>query len=249
MRPMRLYLISVALTFSCVARAQTEQMGSSWLSLAYTYTDLTNKQTSLNDKGRFAGIRGELGLSLFQTMGLSIGGEYQDGNMNYDGATLTGANLKTISQDYIRDLRGLVHLFYQPVIFSGGIAQRYWYSDLGYYRRRQQFDYIPVMMTIGRESMYFKFEWDVWQKGKLKAQMSDVSAAEKDTELTQKTGSGFGVEVGYLIPSPAKLITRIYVSYHEWNVHQSDVVSDGVYSLTEPQTTTTGLQAGIGLDF
>lgn len=228
-----------------------QQGGSSaWLSVDYTYSDLTYKEPTIDEKGRLAGIRGELGLGLTSWLGISVGGEYQDGNLNYDGSTFGGAAVKQVTKDYIRDTRAMLHWLGGPAILSAGIGQREWYDDLVVsYRRRTTYNYYPITLTLNRDNVYVKFENDVWNKGHNKSYMHDVNAAEKDVEFTQSSGSGYGLEIGYAVATADRFISRVFISYHRFDVGDSDVQNDNVYNLQEPKNNMVTIQGGIGFLF
>ena len=246
---MRALLLFCVLTTGAFAHAQY-QGEDTWWNFDYTYSDLSYKEDNMSEHGQFAGVRGDIGVGLFDNFGLSVGGEYQDGNLNYDGATFTGTPVKQVTKDYIRDTRALLHFMFGPVTVSGGLAQREWYDDLVIsYRRRTTYDYYPVIISIVRDGIYFRVENDFWKSGRNKSYMHDVNVAEQDVELKQSSGNGFGVEIGYSIPTALKFATRIYISYHKWDVGDSDVVNDGVFNLQEPRNNTVVLQGGIGLSF
>lgn len=244
-------LITIGLLMSSVSAFALEGGAPAyWLNLDYTYTDLVYKEPSLmNEKGRLAGVRGEVGMNVFGLMGLSAGGEYQDGNLNYDGSTFGGTPVKQVTKDYFRRTEFLAHLFYGPVTVSAGLAERYWFNDLVIsYRRRTRYNYIPVCLTYRMDSAYLKFEHDIWQKGWNKSHMSDVNASARDVEFKLGTGTGFGVEMGYLIPAGG-VTTRIFVAYHKWDIKESDIQNDGTQNLIEPKNNTTEIKVGLGLGF
>jgi hypothetical protein len=220
-----------------------------WLSTDYTFTDFKYKQTGhMNENARFAGIRGEIGVNLFGSFAVSAGGEYADGHSNYDGATLGGASIKTVTKDYVRQTQWLGHITFGSMVVSSGIAERYWYNDLVVsYRRRTRYNYIPVFFSYRAGPIYFKAEHDFWQKGWNKTHRSDVSAAAQDVEFKLGQGTGMGAEIGYVIPGA--IHTRIFVAYHKWDVKESDSQSDGTQSLVEPASNTTEVKAGIGFAF
>jgi hypothetical protein len=241
------FTLFILLTFTSLAHAQRNP-GSAWLSLDYTYTNLTYKEPALTDMGNLAGVRGELGIGLSSTLGLSVGGEYQDGNLNYDGATLTGAQIQQVSKDWMHDLRGLLHVFMGPLVLSGGIGQREWYENLVVaYRRREVYNYYPMALTFYQQAVYIRLEYDLWKNGTNKSYMSDSGA--NDVLFHQGGGSGYGLEIGYLIPTAIKFFNRVYLSYHRWDVSDSDAQSDGVASLTQPKNNTVTIQGGLGFSF
>ncbi len=223
---------------------------SCWLKLDYTYTDIAYKEAKMTEAGRFPGIRGELGLGLTSMIGASVGGQYMEGNLNYSGETFSGASAKTVTKDYFSTTYGLIHLFFDSWVISGGIAQREWFNNLVIsYRRRQTYSYYPLAATIYRGPLYFKAEWDWHFKGKNKTYMSDVNAAEHDVEFAQSSGSGYGAEVGVTIPTAMGFATHGFVAYHRWDIGDSDVQNDGVYNLMEPANHTTVIEGGIGVSF
>lgn len=246
---MRLFFLLWLNLCGSLVHAQHEGSGA-WLNVDYTYSAIDYKEPSLLEKGRYAGVRGEIGFDLTSFVGLSVGGEYRDGNFNYDGATLTGSTIQVLSRDYIRDVRAMMHLFYGPVVIAGGVAEREWYENItGAYRRRETYGYFPATLTLYRDAVYVKVEYDLWSKGKNKSYMSDVGATEKDVEFAQSSGSGYGAEVGLMIPSAMHFQTRVFVAYHRWDVKDSDAQFDGVYTLVQPRSTTTTLEGGVGLSF
>lgn len=230
------------------AEAQYQQ--SHWLKVAYTYSDVLYKEPgAMSERGRFAGIDGEVGFNFFGVAALSAGGEYMDGNLNYDGSTFGGTPVKVITKDYFRDLRLLAHVVYAPLVISYGLAERYWYDDLVIsYRRRTQYRYSPLLIAYHLENAYVRIEHDVWIKGTNTSQMADVNPSAHDVNFTLGNGSGFGVELGYNLRS-AHLTTQFFVRYHQWRVNKSDVQSDGTQYLIEPDNTTTTVQGGIGVIF
>jgi hypothetical protein len=221
-----------------------------WLNLDYTYSDITYKEAQASESGNMAGIRGDLGIGLTQVMGLSIGGQYMEGNLNYTGQTLTGSNVQVVTKDYFSSTYGLVHLFYNSMDLSGGIAQRVWFDNLvGSYRRRETYNYYPVALTMYRQAFYVKAELDMRFAGKNKTNMTDLSAAERPVDFTQSSGSGYGVEVGLLIPAVKIFTTHAYLSYHRWDVGDSDMQNDNVHNLVQPKNNTVTIEGGIGVAF
>jgi hypothetical protein len=231
--------------------AHAQHAGQSiWLNVDYTYTDLTYKEPSMSEKGRLAGVRGDLGIGLFDNFGVSVGGQYQDGNLNYDGATFTGTPVKQVTKDYLRETYMLGNFMMGPVTISGGVGQREWFNDLVVsYRRREIYNYYPISMTVFRDSLYFKVENIIWKSGKNKSYMHDVSAAEKDVEFSQGSGSMYGAEIGYLIPNADHFSSRVFIAYRRWDVDASDTQNDNVYNLQEPKNNTVTLQLGLGVSF
>ena len=240
---MRTLIVFITL-FSSYASAQA------YLNVDYTYTDIIYKEPAvMSERGQLAGVRGELGFHIAPQLALSVGGEYQDGNMNYDGATFGGTPVKQVTKDYFRQTEALVHVSYAPFMLSAGVAQRYWFNDLVVsYRRRTRYDYIPVYLTYRAGPAYLKLQHDIWQKGWNKSHMSDVNPAANDVEFELGEGKGFGVEVGYLLPS-GPVATRIFAAYHRWDVKESNVQSDGTQNLIEPKNNTTEVKVGLGLMF
>lgn len=232
-----------------VSNARAEDGARHWLNIDYTYTDLTYKEPgAMSEHGRLAGIRGEFGMYLFSNFGVSAGGEYQDGNLDYDGATFSGTPVKQITNDYFRKTEILAHIAYMPMVLSVGVAQRYWYNDLVIsYRRRTRYDYTPIYLTYRSDNFYIRYEHDLWKKGWNKSHMSDVNASANDVEFTLGNGTGYGAEIGYLIPG--WIITRVFLAYHKWSVKESDVQSDGTQNLIEPNNNTTEIKVGLGLSF
>lgn len=223
--------------------------GRFWLVTDYTYTDFEHKQPgSFKETARLAGVRGEVGLRLMGGLGISYGGEYQDGNTTFEGTSFGGTPMRVVTNDYIRQTQALVHFVYGPAVFAAGMAERYWYNDLVVsYRRRTQYNYIPIYVTYRAAQVYVKVEHDIWQRGTNKTHMSDVNPAARDVEFKLGDGSGMGVEIGYVIPG--MVTTRIFAAYHKWDIKESDVQSDGTQDLVEPKNSTTEIKAGIGLAF
>lgn len=245
---MRIVALIFAATVSQAVHAQYQ--GANWLHIDYTYMDMTYKEPDvMSEKGRLPGVRAELGLSLMPGLAISAGGEYYDGHLNYDGATFGGTPVKQVTNDYVRDLRALVHLMWAPFVLSAGVGDRYWFDDLVIsYRRRTQYQYTPIILTYNMGGIYLSAETDLWGKGTNKSHMSDVNPAHSDVSFKLGKGSGLGFEAGMFIPS-ALGATRVFLRYHKWNVEQSDVQNDGVNNLVEPKNETTTVTAGIGLAF
>jgi len=256
MRPTRLTLSLTALTFLSASAllftsvAAHAQANSLWLSVDYTYSDVSYTNSALAEKARLGGIRGDFGLALTSSLGLEVAGDYQDGNFSADGNTLTGATTSGLTKDYLRDTRALADLFFGSFTIGAGVAQREWYDVLpGAYRQRTTYNYFPIVLTINEGGFYLKGEYDYWGSGTNKNYMSDLGATRQDTSLTQKSGSGWGAEIGYQLRSPALIETRIFASYHRWDVGTSDMQSDGVQALTQPKNNTVTIQGGIGINF
>jgi hypothetical protein len=216
-----------------------------WLNAAYTYSDVAYKETGgKNQKGRFAGVRGELGLPAISGISISGYGEYQAGNMNHEGSVLGGGTLNAVTKDYFRDLRGLLNLHLGAFTISGGIGQRYWYSDyVTSYRQRQQYDYSPVLITYRSKGFYMRAEADLWRQGKNTTYMSDVDGLRTNVDFKQKKGAGFGGEIGLMIPNAMGFATHIFAAYHKWTVDPSDTQFDGVDYLTVPENSTVTYRA------
>ncbi|MGZ3721806.1 MAG: hypothetical protein ACXVA9_02670 [Bdellovibrionales bacterium] len=246
---MRALILFCLFTATGLAHAQ-HQGANAWLNVDYTYTDMKDPEPSMSEKGRLAGIRGDIGIGLFDNFGISVGGEYQDGNLYYDGATFSGTPVKQVTKDYLRDTRAMANFMFGPMTFSAGVAQREWFNDLVIsYRRRETYNYYPIVVTVYRDGIYMKVENDIWKSGRNKSYMHDVNAAEKDVEFQQNSGTGYGAEIGYLIPTADHFSTRIFISYHRWDVKDSDVQNDNVYDLQEPKNNTVTVQLGLGLSF
>jgi hypothetical protein len=230
--------------------AEAQWQSRRWLHVDYTYSDITYKEPGLmTETGRYAGIRGELGVNLLDYVAFSAGGSYMDGHMDYDGSTFDGTPIKVITNDYIRDTRLLAHVVYTPFVLSYGVAQRYWYNDMVIsYRRRTRYDYQPLMLTYYQEGFYVRYEHALWGKGWNKSHMSDTGGGRQDVEFELGKGTGMGFEIGVLLPTPA-FATHLFASYHKWTVKESNVQNDGVDSLVEPNNNTTTIQIGLGVAF
>lgn len=221
-----------------------------WFHIDYTYSQITYQEpTVMKETGNFAGVRGELGLNLLGWGAISAGGSYMDGHMNYDGSTFDGTAIKTITKDYFRDTRILVHAMSFPFTLSFGVAQRYWYDDLVIsYRRRTRYDYNPIILTYTDPTFYLRYEQDLWSKGWNKSHMSDVSNSRRDVEFELGKGTGMGIELGLFAPTQG-YISHLFVAYHKWTVKQSNVQNDGTSNLVEPDNQTETLQLGLGIVF
>lgn len=234
----------------CTVPAWAVDGGRHWLNLDFTYTELTYKEPGLlTEKGRLAGVRGEFGFFLFSNLGVSAGGEYQDGNLDYEGPSATATiPMKEITNDYFRRTEILGHLALSGFVLSSGVAQRYWYNDLvTSYRRRTRYEYIPVYLTYRMQNFYIRYEQDIWKKGWNKRQVSDVNPAASDVEFNLGKGNGYGAELGIVIPG--WVASRIFVAWHKWTVKESDVQNDGTQNLTEPDNNTTEIKGGLGFSF
>lgn len=231
--------------------ALAQEARGTWLDLAYTYNDFIYKEPGvMSERGALAGVRGELGFNIMNWFSLSLGGDYQDGNMNYDGATFGGTPVKQVTKDYVRELRGLIHFDYGPMALAVGVGERYWFNDLVVsYRRRTRYNYTPIMITYRSPAYYLKIEKYIWQKGWNKSHMSDVNPAARDVEFKLGDGDGMAVEVGYRLPNAGAISTQVFFKYTTWSVKESDIQNDGTQNLIEPKNNSTILQAGIGLIF
>ena len=206
---MRFILILIVGLFSSL------QAQAQWLDVALTYSDIKYRGPEVStQEGRMAGVKGELGLPLFKGLSVSAGGQYQSGNLNFDGTTFGATSIsQQVTKDYIRDYRVLANLQYGALTLSGGVGQRYWYNDLvTTYRRRQQYDYFPVIATLRRRGFYVKAEMDVWREGKNTTHMSDLGGVYQDVEFKQTKGGGLGAEIGILIPNAARFNSHVFVS-------------------------------------
>jgi hypothetical protein len=225
-------------------------MQKRWLHAAYTYSDVSYKEAGvMTEQGRFGGARGELGLNLFSFFALSARGEYHDGNMNYNGTTLTGSTVRQITRDYVREWQGLGHFLYGPIALSVGVGERYWFNDLvGSYRRRTRYNYTPVAITVVQPGgVYYRYEHVVWGKGWSKSHMTDAGAA-RDVELNLGKGTGSKTEVGYMMYG-SLWVTHVFVSMQKWDVKGSNTLNDGTRDVTHARSSTTIWQAGIGFAF
>ncbi len=224
-----------------------------WLKAAYTYSNFTYKEVKAEQKGTLPGVQGELGLGLLGNLAISAGGQYQDDQMHFKGTSLTGDEVYGIANNQVSDLRGLAHLFYGPLIVSGGVGQRYWYNDLETaYRQRTTYNYIPVLVTLHTRSVYIKGEYDIWRGGTSKVHLSDLDSARQDIDFKQRKGGGLGVELGIIMPNALGMATTVFVSYHKWTIEASDKATGGTDAdneLTLAASTTTIIQGGIGLNF
>ena len=215
----------------------------------YTFNDFTYKEPGVRKMhGRLAGVRGEFGLNLFAGLGVSVGGEYADGHLNFTELT-PGASARTrLTHDYFRQTQGLIHFVYGSMVVAAGMAERYWYNHLeDSNRRRTRYNYTPIFFTYRAGPIYLKLEHDIWNKGWHKSHMSDVNPVATDIEFKLGKGTGSGAELGYRI---AGMVTsRIFISYHKWDVKDSDVQSDGTQNYIESKNSVTEIKGGIGLAF
>jgi hypothetical protein len=234
---------------SSLAHAQHEGQ-SYWLNVDYTYTDLSYHEPSMSSRAHLAGIRGDLGVVLLDNFAISAGGQYQDGNFYYDGATFSGTPVKQVMKDYVSETYLLADLIMGPAVVSAGIGRREWYDNTVIsYRRREIYNYYPMSVTITHEGIYFKVENIIWKSGYNKSYMHDVNPAEKDVVFSQGSGSMYGAEIGYLVPTASHFSTRIFANYRRWDVQDSDIQNDNVNNLQEPKNNTVTMQVGLGLSF
>lgn len=240
---------SVLLLFGMLMGAPYAFAQSTWLNMEYTYTDFTYKEGDFREVARLAGIRGELGL-FYGGMGVSAGGEYQDGMMDFSGTTYTGATGNLISKNYIRDTRLLAHYYIETMIISLGLAQREWYNNLvGEYHRRQTLNYYPVIVTLAAGNAYFKLEYDAAMKGKLGVSMGETGGGARDIDFTQDGGSGFMVEAGLTGATSGKFFYRIFASYRRLLIDAGGSLSDGVHMVYANRGTMDLVSGGLGLSF
>lgn len=248
---MRALILLMAWTsFGFGATAWADGGRSTWLNVEYTYSDYTNKESGMSETGRLAGVRGELGILLGAQFGVSVGGEYQDGNLNFDGTTLAGNYTKQLTADYFRDTRLLMNYYMGALVFSSGIVQRERYENLpGNYHRRDTFTYYPVIATYYSYSFYFKVEIGASLKGKTNVSMSEVTPSGHDLEFARSSGSGLATEAGYIVPTGGKFATRMFLSYRRLSLGDAGTQNDGVRNVTVTQMSTDIVQAGIGVGF
>lgn len=246
MRPLLFILLFIA-----GASAHAQHAGQSlWLNVDYTYSDFTYKEPTTIQKGRLAGVRGDVGLGLLDNFGVTVGGQYQDGNLNYDGALATGENARFVTSDYFKETFAMATLMAGPVTFSAGVAQREWYNNLnGHYRRRESAQYFPSTITFYKSGFYLKGEMFTWKSGHVKMYMHDVQVEETDVDLNQGSGNGYGGEVGFLIPNAMHAFSRIYLSYRKWDIGASDAQMDPVQRIMVDKHTVEIWQAGVGISF
>lgn len=242
---MSFVLFLTALFVGPLAYGQT-----AWLNMEYTYTDLSYTEGDFREIARLAGIRGELGLIVGSGLGVSAGGEYQDGTMDFSGTSYSGTNGNLISKNYIRDTRVLAHYYLDGMIVSGGLAQREWYNNLlGQYHRRQTLNYYPALFTINSGNVYFKFEMDISMKGKLGVSMSETGGGARDIDFNQSGGSGYMVEAGLVGATSGKFFYRLFASYRRLIIDSGGSQSDGVRMVTVDKGTTDLISAGLGISF
>lgn len=232
------------------AHAQRQLQGSFWADVDAVYSSLSYNEPDLSatEAGRFAGVRGDLGVSLMPGLGVTLGGDYTDGNMNYTGKTLTGASVSGYTGDYIRTEYGLVEVNIGYFILSGGFATREWYDRIpSAYRRYETMRYYPVIATFTRGMFYLKGEYDFGDGGSLNARLSDTGA--EDLVFSRSGGSGYALEFGAMIPTAMGFQDRIFIGYRRFSVAAAGTQSDGASNISVGSNNTTILQAGIGVSF
>lgn len=169
-----------------------------------------------------------------------------NGRLFYDGSTFSGTPIKTITSDYVSDLRLYLNGSFSPISFSVGFGKRLWFNNLIIsYRRKTEYQFIPIKIRYTSGSLYYTLEYDLWSKGLNISYMSDVGGGRSDVQLPQNSGTGYGLEFGYIF-SPT---TNAFINLHKWDIEASDTAFDGVSNLVEPKNNTLTATVGIGLGF
>lgn len=242
-------LVTTILVTSPVSYAQDSQSFFN-LSLDYLYGNINYTEPGvMKESGQFPGIRGQLRLNLLSNVQLSAGGSYFDGHLFYEGATFGGTPVTQTTVDYFRDIRYLVHLKFDSVEFSSGVAERYWLNDLVIsYKRRTEYKYIPIIIKYNAMPFYTQLEYRSWVEGTNVSTMSRVNPASRDVTFTQDKGGGYAIELGVEYPFGA-LKAKSFLVYDVWSVADSDIQNDNTQNLIEPKNNTKTYILGVGFTY
>ncbi|OQW49863.1 MAG: hypothetical protein A4S09_11485 [Proteobacteria bacterium SG_bin7] len=244
---MKTSLVLLFLTLPIVAISQ--ESSNQLLVLGLTYSQMNYEEPgAMTEKGGNGGVQGEFFYGLGASWNVSVFGGYWDGRLFYDGATFSGTPVQTITRDYIADARLYLNANFSPFQISIGYGRRFWYNDMVIsYRRRTEYNFVPIILKYTSGSIYYRVEYDIWAGGLNRSHMSDTGGGRTDVEFKQNSGTGFGGEVGWMFGSnPA---TIIFLNLHRWDVEASETGFDGVDLLVEPKNNTQTITLGIGLGF
>jgi hypothetical protein len=220
-----------------------------WLGLSLFQSSFAYEEPSvMNEKGINGGFAAEGGINLHSNFSLGFEISNWNGRLHYNGSTFAGVPVQTITEDYVTDYNLTAYFLLDSFNLSIGLGNRHWLNDLIIsYRRKTEYLYAPIKFSYFFNSIYIHLEYDLWLGGKNTSYMSDVGGGRSDVNLKQNSGSGYGLEVGWLIPNT--ITTKIYLKVHRWQVENSEVGSDGVDLLVEPENNTLNIDLGIGLLF
>lgn len=229
--------------------ASPNQPGVYWVTpqLIYSQTYYT-EPGAMKETGGNGGLRIEVGYHLLENLSLSLNETYWDGRLQYDGQTFGGTPVQTQTSDYTINTQILLHWDINLFQLSIGYGRRYWYDNLIIsYRRRTEYNYIPIKFTYFIGPYYYQFEYDQWLNGKNKSHMSDVDPSSHDIEVKQNSGVGLGLEFGWLIGSAP--INTVFLQIHRWDIDASEIANDGTQDLVEPKNNTLSITLGLGMIF
>lgn len=239
-------ILIISLLFSWQLQAQEANSASNIkVSLVFANTAYEEPDV-MTEKGGNGGVEAELGYGFSPTFGVSLFGAYWDGRLHYEGSTFGGTPVETITADFVSDTRLYLNTKLSSLQISLGYGRRFWYNDLVIsYRRRTEYKFVPLKITFTSGSLYYAVEYDHWLEGLNKSHMADVGGGRSDVELPQKTGMGYGLEVGWILAPMAQAFIRV----HKWMVDPSETAFDGVDTLVEPENNTLTTTVGMGLVF
>jgi len=160
------------------------------------------------------------------------------GRLDYDGHFQDGTPLKTDTEDWLVECRGLIGY---DIGINGrylmtpytGIGYRYWNdvisSSYGY-EREIHYWYVPIgVKTAGplaeRWTWGVTAEYDLFCRGIVKSHLTDADPAYNDPVLNQGFGEGYGVRCALMfaraLAGGASLSIEPFISY--WDINRSDI--------------------------
>lgn len=243
------FTIALFVTITSIS-AFAQSTSGNWWSADYIYDQFQYREPgSMKETGGMPGARMEVGASLAPQISLGVGGRYASGHLTYDGATTGGAPVITTTKDRHWHIQSKLYFMFDQWQLAAGWARRFLYNDLVIsYRREQTYEYVPIGLTYYSGSFFFTYEHRHFLKGLNKSYMHDIDPNRKDIELKQKSGRGYAIEIGTILPSQS-VKTKVSLAYESWNVNASEVKNDGVQDLVEPKNETQEFIFSIGLIF
>ncbi len=269
-----LCLISIH-AFAAEEPFQTERAELPTTSVSPHSFKIGGKVTSFNyeepgymkDIGLLSGIEGSYSFQINSYLAWTTQGEYLQGTLDYDGSiqdVKTGKKTPHQSKQrfYVMDVTTVLSVDPTPessskiIPYLGlGFRDTFDNKDEAYdYRRDISYSYIPVgLKLVAGVSKGVKLtttlEYDHLIVGYAKTYLSDANS--KYSDIAPKLGSGsankISEQLSWSLDSGKKLLVDL--SYTQWKVAESEVVSIGDGSGKEPANTTALTSMSVGVQF
>ena len=160
-------------------------------------------------------------------------GHYAIGGVDYDGSLNNGTPFTTSGTDQIADISGTVGYDIsggrQLAILYAGAGFRYWFDDLdssSSYERHVRYLYSPIGLEMTRVSgvwrVGFRAEYELFWRGWVTSQLSDVNPSLSDVSNRQKDGFGARGSVYFQrrLNQTISLSIEPFIRY--WDIDDSD---------------------------